>query len=162
MRRSRSVYKAAIPALKKDVAAAEKKLTLLKSALLTMEALAEGDGGDEQRERPVVLIPAAPNGSTQTKLGRPRSTQTTQTKPGRPRTGSKTTIDIVEEIVRAANRPMHAVREIQPALEERGLGYKHEASLISSMRKCGRFERTAPGTYALKGTGKEGRAKFAS
>jgi hypothetical protein len=140
MYKSRSAYKAAIPALKRDISESKKKLTLLESALLTMEALA--DGGEPLS--PQALAPII------------TETGSMRTRRGRPRAGARTTIDVVEEIVRETGRPMHAVKEIEPALRARGYGYKHQASLISCMCASGRFQWVRRGTYALKSAGKEG------
>ncbi len=53
------------------------------------------------------------------------------------------------EIIRAAGRPLHGLREIVPALEARGFHIK-KSGLPTTLMRSGGIERTAPGTFGLK------------
>ena len=55
------------------------------------------------------------------------------------------------EILREAGRPMHGLTELLPALEARGIKVKHTAGLATILMRTGMVERTAPGTFAVKG-----------
>src|SRR5271166_5025820 len=55
------------------------------------------------------------------------------------------------EILRRAGRPMHGLREIMPALEAQGIRMRYKAGLATILIRTGEVERTAPGTFALKG-----------
>jgi hypothetical protein len=46
---------------------------------------------------------------------------------------------------------MHGLREIIPALESQGYRLKHRAGLATTLMRSGVVERTAPGTFAVKG-----------
>jgi hypothetical protein len=83
----------------------------------------------------------------------PASASSQPVKRGRPRLGAagSTAVDAAVIIVREAGRPMHGLSEILPELERRGHHYSHRASLASSLLKSGKFVRTAPGTFGLKG-----------
>jgi hypothetical protein len=54
------------------------------------------------------------------------------------------------EILRAAGRPMHGLREVLPALEAQGYKISHRAGLATMLLRTKRVVRTAPGTFALK------------
>jgi hypothetical protein len=72
---------------------------------------------------------------------------------GRPRRGGKKQSIAVAslEILRQAGRPLHGLRELLPQLEAQGLKVKHKAGLATVLMRTGQVERTAPGTFALKG-----------
>jgi hypothetical protein len=57
------------------------------------------------------------------------------------------------QVVRAAGRPLHGLREIIPALEAQGYKIKHRAGLATTLLRTGALERVAPGTFGLKGGG---------
>ena len=57
---------------------------------------------------------------------------------------------ITIEIIRAAGRPLHGLREIVPALQARGLKPRSTAGLATTLLRTGAIERTAPGTFGLK------------
>jgi hypothetical protein len=52
------------------------------------------------------------------------------------------------EILRAVGRPMHGLREILPALEERGFIFKTRQGFGTMLIRTGRIRRVAPGTFA--------------
>jgi hypothetical protein len=55
------------------------------------------------------------------------------------------------EILKTAGRPMHGLREIVPALEAQGYKIKHRAGFATVLLRTNQVERTAPGTFKLKG-----------
>ena len=55
------------------------------------------------------------------------------------------------DILKATGRPMHGLREILPALLDQGYKIKHRAGLATTLLRTGEIERTAPGTFAVKG-----------
>jgi len=58
----------------------------------------------------------------------------------------------VVDILRAAHRPMHGLREILPALESRGYRVTDRPGLATTILRRPEVERTAPGTYAVRET----------
>jgi hypothetical protein len=71
---------------------------------------------------------------------------------GKRRRGKKPTIAAASlEILRAAGRPLHGLREILPALEAQGIKIKHKAGLATVLMRTGEVERTSPGTFAVRG-----------
>jgi hypothetical protein len=55
------------------------------------------------------------------------------------------------EILQAAGRPMHGLRELLPALQARGLKPSKASLPTTLMRQKSRIRRTAPGTWAYTG-----------
>ena len=71
---------------------------------------------------------------------------------GKRRRGKKPTIAAASlEILRAAGRPLHGLREILPALEAQGIKIKHKAGLATVLMRTGEVDRTSPGTFAVRG-----------
>jgi hypothetical protein len=55
------------------------------------------------------------------------------------------------DILRAAGRPLHGLRELIPELEAQGVRIKHKSGLATTLMRTGEVERTAPGTFRFKG-----------
>lgn len=54
------------------------------------------------------------------------------------------------EILRAAGRPMHGIRDILPALEAQGYRLPSKAGFATTLMRTGQIVRVAPGTFAYE------------
>jgi hypothetical protein len=66
----------------------------------------------------------------------------------KPRRGGYTAAAV--EVLRAAGRPMHALREVIPAIEAKGFAIGTRAGFATALLRTGKIVRTAPGTFAYQ------------
>ena len=117
-----------------------KRIEDMQSALAVLEALVAGGTETAPMEYVSWTVPIPGPGSVEPTRKRRRRKR-------------MSVGDAAVELLRAAGRPMHGLREIVPALLADGFKIANPSGLATSLMRTGLVVRTAPGTFGLKGGG---------